>query len=69
MNAEEQWTLEPWHVRAAFRKAHVNVPEHTFSLPQEKITGPDMELEGKEFYITVTVSYVAFCLCLKSYKL
>ena len=58
MNAEEPWTLEPWHVKSAFRKAHVHVPESAFTMPQEKISGPDMDLEGKEFYITVTVSCV-----------
>jgi len=58
MNAEEPWTLEASHIRAAFRKAHVHVPESAFTMPKEKITGPDMELEGKEFYITVTVRMI-----------
>ena len=56
MNKEEPWTLEPWHIRSAFRKAQVHVPDGAFTMPKDPIIGPDMELEGKEFYITVTVS-------------
>ncbi|CAG7819876.1 unnamed protein product [Allacma fusca] len=56
MNKENPWTLEPWHIRSAFRKAHVHVPENCFTMPSEPISGPDMALEGKEFFITVTIN-------------
>ena len=63
MNKENPWTLEPWHIRSAFRKAHVHVPEECFTMPEEPIKGPDMNLEGKEFVITITVSFLhPFCL-------
>jgi len=56
MNAHEPWTLEPWHIRSAFRKAHIHVPDYAFTMPRDTINGPDMELEGKEFIITVTLN-------------
>lgn len=55
MNKENAWTIEPWHVRSAFRKAGVQVPETAIEMPENVISGPDMNLEGKEFYVTVTV--------------
>jgi len=58
MNKEQNWTLERWHIRAAFRRANVIVPETAIEMPDHVITGPDMKLEGKEFFITVTVSFV-----------
>lgn len=59
MNKENPWTLEPWHVRSAFRKAGVTVPESAITMPGHTISGPDMALEGKEFYVTVTVSFTS----------
>lgn len=56
MNKENPWTLEPWHVSSAFRKAGVCVPQSAITMPEHTINGPDMALEGKEFYVTVTVS-------------
>ena len=55
MNKESEWTLEPWHVRVAFRKAGIVVPEEAITLPEKKISGPDLNLEGKDFVVTVTV--------------
>lgn len=56
MNKENAWNLEPWHVRCAFRKAGVHIPESAITMPDNPISGPDLALEGKEFYVTVTVS-------------
>ncbi|CAL8130634.1 unnamed protein product [Orchesella dallaii] len=56
MNKDTPWTLEPWHIRSSFRKAKVHVPESAITMPEHVITGPDMALEGKEFYITVTIN-------------
>ncbi|XP_037080339.1 39S ribosomal protein L9, mitochondrial-like [Pollicipes pollicipes] len=57
MNLEEPWTLQPWHLRVAFRKAGYVVPESCLELPAQPIQGPDVDgLEGKEFIVTVTVN-------------
>lgn len=56
MNKENKWVIEPWHVRAAFRKAGVHLKEDCIELPKERIEGPDMNLEGKEFFVTVTIN-------------
>ncbi|XP_021963154.1 39S ribosomal protein L9, mitochondrial isoform X2 [Folsomia candida] len=56
MNKDVPWTLEPWHVRVAFRKAHIIVPDHAITLPKNPIKGPDLTLNGKEFYVTVTIN-------------
>ncbi|ODM94907.1 39S ribosomal protein L9, mitochondrial [Orchesella cincta] len=56
MNKETPWTLEPWHIRSSFRKAKVHVTESAITMPEHVITGPDMALEGKEFYVTLTIN-------------
>lgn len=56
MNKEMPWTVEPWHVRASFRKAGVHVPDEAIQLPDKPITGPNLDLEAKQFFVTVTVS-------------
>lgn len=61
MNKENPWTLKPWHVRASFRKSGCWIPEGAIELPEKPITGPNMDLEAKEFFVTVTV-----CIYIKS---
>ncbi|KAL1512466.1 hypothetical protein ABEB36_002053 [Hypothenemus hampei] len=56
MNREHVWTLKPWHIKVSFRKCGYVVPEDAITLPEKHIKGPDMNLENKEFYVTVTVS-------------
>ncbi|XP_066994033.2 large ribosomal subunit protein bL9m [Anabrus simplex] len=56
MNKETPWKIEPWHIRASFRKAGFYVPEEAIELPQEPIEGPDLDLEMKEFTVTVTIN-------------
>jgi large subunit ribosomal protein L9 len=56
MNKDSPWTLQPWHVRASFRKCGYVVPESAIEMHQKSIKGPDMNIEGKEFYITVTIN-------------
>lgn len=53
---EEPWTLEPWHVKASFRKSGYVVPEEAITLPEEPIKGPDMNLQDKEFFIVVKIN-------------
>lgn len=56
MNNEVEWILEPWHLKVAFRKAGIHVPEKCIELPSKPIKGPNPNLESKVFCITVTVS-------------
>jgi large subunit ribosomal protein L9 len=57
MNKEQPWTIEPWHIRLSARKAGIIIKDDdAIELPAGKITGPDVSLEGKEFYVTITVN-------------
>ncbi|CAG4953848.1 unnamed protein product [Parnassius apollo] len=56
MSKKEPWTLEPWHVRASFRKAGFVVPEYAIKMPPVEIKGPDLSLQEKEFYVTVKIN-------------
>lgn len=55
MNMEHPWTLKPWHIKASFRKCGYIVPEDAITIPEIPISGPDMNLENKEFFVTVMV--------------
>ncbi|GBP50558.1 39S ribosomal protein L9, mitochondrial [Eumeta japonica] len=56
MNKTQPWKLEPWHVRTSFRKSGFIVPEYAIEMPPMEIKGPDLSLQEKEFYVTVTVN-------------
>ncbi|GLV42250.1 mitochondrial ribosomal protein L9 [Carabus blaptoides fortunei] len=56
MNKDVPWTLESWHVKASFRKSGYHVAEDAITLPSKPIQGPDMSLQDKEFFVTVTVN-------------
>lgn len=56
MNRENPWTLEPWHIRVAFRKTGIIVPEEAIELPKQPISGPDMDKEDKEFAVFITIN-------------
>lgn len=58
MNIEQNWTLKPWHIKVSFRKCGYIVPEYAICLPETPIIGPNMDIEDKEFCITVTVSFL-----------
>lgn len=58
MNKEMPWTLKPWHVKTSFRKCGYHVPEDTITIPSKPIQGPNMDLEGKEFFVTVVVCII-----------
>lgn len=55
MNRENPWVLKPWHIKVSFRKCGYNVPEEAIIMPPKEIKGPDMNLQNKEFYVTVKV--------------
>ncbi|XP_039282361.1 39S ribosomal protein L9, mitochondrial isoform X2 [Nilaparvata lugens] len=57
MNLENKWVLEPWHVRSALRRCGTHIlDESCIEMPKTKIEGPDMNLEGKEFFVTITIN-------------
>uniref|UniRef100_A0A1B6BWP4 Large ribosomal subunit protein bL9m n=1 Tax=Clastoptera arizonana TaxID=38151 RepID=A0A1B6BWP4_9HEMI len=56
MNKETEWTIEPWHIRVSLRKAGVYVNDDCIELPSQKIQGPSLDLENKEFYVTLTIN-------------
>lgn len=56
MNKDMPWVLKPWHIKASFRKCGYHVPEEAITMPEKPIEGPNMDIENKEFFITVTVS-------------
>lgn len=56
MNMKNPWQVEPWHVRVAFRKAGIIVPEEALTLPAKPITGPDLDLQDKEFLVKVKIN-------------
>ncbi|KAF9806150.1 hypothetical protein SFRURICE_016349 [Spodoptera frugiperda] len=56
MSKLEPWVLEPWHISTSFRKSGFLVPEHCIEMPPAQIKGPDLTLQDKEFYITVTIN-------------
>ena len=56
MNKDQPWTLEKWHIKASLRKAGFHVTENTITMPQTPITGPDLLIQNKDFFVTVTVN-------------
>lgn len=56
MNMEESWTIEPWHIRIAFRRMGFVVPDHVIELPKLPISGPDSEKENKEFAVFIVIN-------------
>jgi len=58
MNKDNPWTIQPWHIRTSFRKCGFVVPEDAITIPEIPIKGSDMNLEGKEFYVTITINNI-----------
>lgn len=56
MNKDVPWTLEKWHLRVAFRKAGYHMPDEAITLPEQPVSGPDLSLQGKHFYVTVKIN-------------
>ncbi|XP_014262058.1 39S ribosomal protein L9, mitochondrial [Cimex lectularius] len=56
MNKDVEWTLEPWHLRVAFRKAGCILPQNSIILPEKPIKGPDLSLENKMFLVKVKIN-------------
>lgn len=57
MNKDHPWEVEPWHIRASLRKCgYLIKSDNSIELPKEKITGPDLTKQNKEFKVIVTVN-------------
>ncbi|XP_018399250.1 PREDICTED: 39S ribosomal protein L9, mitochondrial [Cyphomyrmex costatus] len=56
MSKDVPWTLEKWHIKVNFRKAGIYLPEDTITIPEKSISGPNLDIEGKEFYVTITIN-------------
>ncbi|EDW81242.1 uncharacterized protein Dwil_GK11133 [Drosophila willistoni] len=56
MNKDQPWVIEPWHIKASLRKAGFHCKDECITLPNERIEGPDLKKEGKDFYCTITIN-------------
>ncbi|XP_043273299.1 39S ribosomal protein L9, mitochondrial [Venturia canescens] len=56
VSKDNSWTLQKFHIRAAFRKINIHVPDHAITMPKYEITGPDLDKQNKEFYVVVTIN-------------
>lgn len=56
MNKDMPWTIEPWHIRVSLRKMGVYIREQDIKLPAVKITGPNLDIQNKEFEVEIKVS-------------
>ncbi|XP_046650898.1 39S ribosomal protein L9, mitochondrial-like [Daphnia pulicaria] len=56
VNQENPWTIEKWHIRAAFRRTGIWVPDNAIKMGDKPISGPNLELEKKYFLVTVTIN-------------
>ncbi|CAH0551540.1 unnamed protein product [Brassicogethes aeneus] len=56
MNKDTHWSLKPWHIKVSFRKCGYIVPEHAIIMPEQEIKGPNMDLENREFFVTVKIN-------------
>lgn len=61
MNGDNRWTIEKWHLLVAMRHFTYVLPEDALEFPRDgQISGPNPDLEGKEFFAYVTVSAPPF---------
>jgi len=56
MSKDVPWTLEKWHIKANFRKNGIYLPEDAITMPEKPISGPNLDLQEKEFYVTLTIN-------------
>lgn len=56
MSKDVPWILEKWHIKASFRKAAIYLTEDTIIMPEKPISGPNLEIEGKEFFVTIVIN-------------
>jgi len=56
LNTDNPWTIQPWHIKASLRKHKTWIEEKNIEIPGGEITGPDLDLENKEFIAVITVN-------------
>lgn len=56
MNPSVPWSVEKNHIHYAFRNEEFYVPEDCIELPNNSINGPDLEKEGKDFAVFITIN-------------
>lgn len=56
MSIENPWVLEKWHIRANFRRNQFIVSDDSITMPEKEISGPNLDLENKQFYVTITIN-------------
>lgn len=56
MSRYEEWSLEKWHIKAAFRLHGTWLEEKNIQIPGGLITGPDLTLENRDFIVLVTLN-------------
>lgn len=59
MNLENPWVIEKWHIRSNFRRMNLHgicVTDESITMPEKPISGPNFEIENKEFYVTITIN-------------
>ena len=57
LSQENEWTIEKYHIRSAFRRTGFWVPDHAIKMGERTISGPNIkELEKKIFLVNVTVN-------------
>ncbi|XP_046734404.1 39S ribosomal protein L9, mitochondrial [Diprion similis] len=56
MSNTNAWVLEKWHIRTWLRRSGFHLQDESITLPDKPISGPNPSIEGKDFYITVTIN-------------
>jgi large subunit ribosomal protein L9 len=56
MNIDHYWKLEKWHIKVNFRICGVYLTEKSIIMPEKDIIGPNLQNEGKEFYVTIVIN-------------
>jgi len=56
MSMDTPWAMEKWHIISALRKHRLWVTEDQIEIPGGQITGPDLNMNYKEFIVNLTVN-------------
>ncbi|EEB17290.1 mitochondrial 50S ribosomal protein L9, putative [Pediculus humanus corporis] len=56
LNQKTNWTLEPWHIKIALRQQGIIANENCIKLPDKTISGPNVEIENKDFIVHVKMN-------------
>jgi len=56
LNMHNEWTIDKWHIKASLRKCKVWINEDQIEIPGGTISGPNLDLENKEFIAIITIN-------------